>query len=121
MAKKKTTITNEYICDDRPIEMPEEIANMTDEEVEIEYARSLSAVEFDYTIYPDNSPQVFKNTCENISAAFPNNQKKKLLIDVDGSTIQIFLVNGEEIIVYDDYYVGAVYVKSKIDLTDILI
>lgn len=30
---------NEYICDDRPIEMSKEIANMTDSELEEEYQK----------------------------------------------------------------------------------
>lgn len=71
---------------------------------------------YDYTIHQDNSPKVFKDTCELISKAFPDAEKAKLLVDVDGSTIQMFTYNGNDIDVYDDYDVGAVFVKSQIPL-----
>ena len=45
--------------------------------------------------------------------------KNKLLIDVDGSLIQTYKYNGKDIDVYDDYDVGAVYVKSEIDLDNL--
>ena len=44
--KKETVITNEYICDDRPIEMSEEIANMTDEEIEKEFIKRFKESEY---------------------------------------------------------------------------
>lgn len=71
---------------------------------------------YDYTIHPENSPQIFKQTCAEIERAFPNAYKNELLVDVDGSTIQVFTENGKEIVVYDDYDVGAVFVKSEINL-----
>ncbi len=71
---------------------------------------------YDYNIYPDNSPQKFKETCDKIEAFLPNAHKKKLLIDVDGTTIQVFTVNNMDIDVYDDYDIGAVFVKSEINL-----
>lgn len=74
---------------------------------------------YDYTIYPDNSPKKFKETCEKIEKAFPNAYKRKLLVDVDGSTIQTFSENGKDIDIYDDYDIGAVFVKSEINLHSI--
>lgn len=71
---------------------------------------------FDYNIYIDNSTEIFKHTCESIEEAFPNAAKHTLLIDVDGSTIQIYTQDGKEIRVYDDYEVGAVYIESEIEL-----
>ena len=38
------------------------------------------------------------------------------IIDVEGSTIQNFFKEGKEIIVYNDYDIGAVVVKSKVDM-----
>lgn len=75
---------------------------------------------FDYNIHPDNSPKIFKQTCAIIEAAIPEAIKRKLLVDVDGSTIQTFTKDGKDIDVYDDYDIGAVFVKSEIDLSDIL-
>ena len=71
---------------------------------------------FDYTVYQNNSVDEFKKTCNKIKEAFPNATEQKLLIDVDGSTIQTFTQDGKDIDIYDDYEVGAVYVKSEIEL-----
>ena len=71
---------------------------------------------FDYTVYKDNSPKVFKETCAIIEEHFPTAFKRTLAVDVDGSTIQTFTLYGKDIDVYDDYDTGAVYVKSEIDL-----
>lgn len=71
---------------------------------------------FDYNIHKENSPEVFKHTCNSIEKAFPNATKSTLLVDVDGSTIQTYTQDGKDIDVYDDYEVGAVYVKSEIKL-----
>ena len=43
---------------------------------------------FDYTIFKDNSQSEFKKACKLIERSFPDAKKNKLLIDVDGSTIQ---------------------------------
>ncbi len=71
---------------------------------------------FDYTISPNNSPEEFKKICDKIEKAYPNAHKHKLLIDVDGTTIQTFTEKGKDIDVYDDYDVGAVFIKSEIAL-----
>ena len=71
---------------------------------------------YDYTIYPDNSPEKFKETCKIIEEKYPNALKSELLVDVDGSTIQTYTEDGKDIDIYDDYDFGAVYVKSAIDL-----
>ena len=72
---------------------------------------------FDYNIFPNNNPLEFKKACEKIEQAFPEANKKALLTDVDGTTIQTYTCNGKDIDVYDDYDVGAVFIKSEIDLT----
>ena len=74
---------------------------------------------YDYTIFPNNSPARFKQACAEIEKTFPKAKKGKLLVDVDGSTIQIFSENGKNIRVYDDYDIGAVFVKSDINLNAI--
>lgn len=72
---------------------------------------------FDYTIHNDNSVDEFKKACSEIEKAFPGAAKQKLLVDVDGSTIQTYTLDGKDIDVYDDYEVGAVYVKSEVELS----
>ena len=74
----------------------------------------------EYTIYPDNSPEKFREFCSTIENNFSGLQKEKLLIDVDGSTIQVYTLDGKDIKVYDDYDVGAVFAISDIDLSGIL-
>lgn len=76
---------------------------------------------YDYTIYPENSPKKFKETCKIIEGKYPNATKSKLIVDVDGSTIQTYTENGKDIDIYDDYDVGAVYVKSEINLDTIFV
>ena len=75
---------------------------------------------YDYTISPDNSPQQFKEFCRKIGKAYPDYITDDLLVDVDGSTIQVFSCEGKEIVVYDDYDIGAVFAVSDVDLTKII-
>lgn len=72
---------------------------------------------FDYTIWKDNSPEQFKKACASIERAFPDVDKEKLLVDVDGSTVQVYALDGKEAVVFDDYDVGAVFAKSDFDLS----
>lgn len=74
---------------------------------------------FEYNVSNENSPQAFEHICEKISLAFPKAKRHKLLIDVDGTTIQTFTENGKDIDVFDDYEVGAVFVQSQINLEHI--
>ena len=74
---------------------------------------------FDYNIFPNNSSAEFKKACAVIERAYPDAIKKKLLVDVDGTTIQTYSFNGKDIDVYDDYDIGAVFVKSEINLNTI--
>lgn len=81
--------------------------------------------DYDYTIYPDNSPTIFKQVCADLERNIASIIRDRLAIDVDGSTIQLYhLADADgakrEILVYDDYDVGAVYVKSQIDLDGII-
>lgn len=76
---------------------------------------------FDYNIYPDNSAKRFKATCEKIESSILGLRKQDLLVDVDGTTIQVYEKDKKRIIVFDDYDIGAVFVKSDIALDDILI
>lgn len=74
---------------------------------------------YDYNIYKDNSQKKFKEACAKIEKSLPYAVKHKLLIDVDGSTIQTYTVDGKDIDVYDDYDIGAVFAKSEICLDSI--
>lgn len=74
---------------------------------------------FEYNVFPDNSSFEFKKACQKIEREFPKADKKKMLTDVDGTTIQTYTYNGKDIDVYDDYDVGAVFIKSEMELNSI--
>lgn len=74
---------------------------------------------YDYTVYPDNSIDKFREACKKIERRFTNAIRKKMLEDVDGSTIQEYVLDNKSIIVYDDYDIGAVFVKSDINLNSL--
>lgn len=60
--------------------------------------------QYNYNIHKENSPKIFKSTCEKIEAYLLGAEKNELLVDVDGSTIQVFSYgNNKETVVYDDY------------------
>lgn len=76
---------------------------------------------YDYTIFPDNSAKKFKETCRKVEHNYANAIHKNLLVDVDGTTIQEYIINNKSVVVYDDYDVGAVFVKSEIDLDKLFV
>ncbi|MCR5341952.1 MAG: hypothetical protein K6E70_01130 [Butyrivibrio sp.] len=71
---------------------------------------------YDVNISKENSPDKFRSACSIIESAFPDFIKEDLLIDVDGTTIQAYSHNGKEIIIYDDYDIGAVFAESDFPL-----
>ena len=71
---------------------------------------------FRYVIHTDNSPKIFKETCKRVKEIFPDATEQKLLVDVDGSTIQTFTQEGKDIDVFDDYDIGIVFVQSEIEI-----
>ena len=75
---------------------------------------------YDITICTDNSAAEFRKACRQIEKAYPMVQKEKLLIDVDGSTMQVYYLGGQKIVVYDDYDIGAVFALSDVDIQDAL-
>ena len=73
---------------------------------------------FEYTICKDNSAKEFKRACRIIASNYPELNMEPLLIDVDGSTIQPFTKAGKKvIIIYDDYDIGVVFLKSEKDVS----
>ena len=72
---------------------------------------------YNIAIVADNA--AFKRACAQIEAKMSSLKKADLLIDVDGSLIQVYYTKGGEIVVQNDYLVDAVYVDSEVDLTHI--
>ena len=77
----------------------------------------MKELKYEIPIYPDNNPKVFKAACARLERAYPRLKKGRLLVDVDGSTIQIYRLDGKEIIIYDDYDVGAVVAMADVDIS----
>ena len=67
---------------------------------------------YKYNIKPYNSPEYFDLACEEIEKAYPEAKKEKLLIDVDGSTIQIYYTKAGMIKIYDEYFIDAVFADA---------
>ncbi len=75
---------------------------------------------YSYNISAKANEKEFVDICELLQKMLPNIKKREPLIDVDGSLIQIYYYSNEEIVVYNDYYVDAVYINSNIKLDDII-
>lgn len=71
---------------------------------------------FEYNICNEADEEIFVKQCEALENRIPNIKKDKLLIDVDESKIQRYLLNDKIILVYNSNYLNSVYVKSEIDL-----
>lgn len=74
-----------------------------------------------YLISLSNNPILFKKVCQSIENHFNKNiNNKEFLVDVDGSTIQVFIIGEKEVIIYDDYDYQEVYIKTDIELDSFL-
>lgn len=71
---------------------------------------------FEYNICNEADEEIFVKQCEALENRILNIKKDKLLIDVDESKIQRYLLNDKIILVYNSNYLNSVYVKSEIDL-----
>lgn len=73
---------------------------------------------YSYNIEKFADNESFLRACDKIEKqGIMGLEKRKLLIDVDGSLIQIYLIPNGEIKVMNDYEVDAVYIDSDIDLS----
>ena len=75
---------------------------------------------FSYNIAKVADNQAFQKVCADIESKMRGIQKESLLVDVDGTLIQIYKASGGSIKVVNDYEVDAVYADSDIDLTGII-
>ena len=75
---------------------------------------------YHYNICKDNSPDKFKKVCGILDVQLDGFSKEELVVDVDGSTIQIYAKSDLKVVVFDDYDIGAVFIESDIDLSEVL-
>lgn len=71
---------------------------------------------YEYKICNQTDEEIFKKQCAALEKNIPNLIKSDLLVDVDNSKIQRYNLNDDKIVVYNNYNVGAVYIKSDIDI-----
>lgn len=71
---------------------------------------------FHYNICTEPDKEIFDKQCKALEKHIPNLIKSDLLDDVDGSTTQLYKLNGKDISVHNSNYIGAVYIDSQIDL-----
>ncbi|GLC88693.1 hypothetical protein [Lysinibacillus piscis] len=71
---------------------------------------------FEYNICNQPDEEIFVKQCSALEKHLPELRKKDLLTDVDNSKIQSYNLKGSIIKVYNDYVIGAVYIKSEIDI-----
>lgn len=72
---------------------------------------------FEYIICNKADIEIFNKQCKALESNIPNLIKGELVIDVDDSRIQKYILFGKKIDVYYDHYKGGVYIKSEVDLT----
>ena len=72
-----------------------------------------------YNVLNKNSAAAFVEACEKIENYSPAMTKEDLIVDVDGTTIQSYRLNGKEVVFFDDYDIGAVFIESDVKLSDI--
>lgn len=71
---------------------------------------------FEYSISNQTDSDLFYRQCSALEKAMPGIKKAKLLEDVDGSLIQVYEYEGSKVIILNDKAVGALYIKSEIEL-----
>ena len=72
---------------------------------------------FEYNICNMPDEEIFTRQCSALEKHIPNIFKKELLEDVDGSKTQLYKIGINNVSVHNSEYIGAVFIKSDIDLT----
>ncbi len=72
----------------------------------------------EYNICNQADEEIFYKQCEVLENRIPGLIKESLLEDVDGSCIQEYRRDNDRIKVYNDFLIGAIYIKSDIDLDE---
>lgn len=75
---------------------------------------------FSYNIAKEANNKAFIKACAAIESKVKGIEKEDLLIDVDGTVIQIYNTPDGRIKVLNDYEVDAVYADSDVDLSEVL-
>lgn len=71
---------------------------------------------FDYTVLPDADQKMFEKLCDQLEKGIPGVRLDRKLYDVDDSGIAVYKVDDKELVVHNDYDVGALYVLSDVPI-----
>lgn len=75
---------------------------------------------YTYNIAPEADNKAFQDVCSLLMSKLENAKAEKMLVDVDGSLIQVYKTPNGEIVVINDYEVDALYIDSDVNLNKIL-
>ena len=71
---------------------------------------------FHYTICNAPDKELYARQCAALEKYIPSLMKGKELEDVDGSLSRLYYNSGKELMVSNDYYIGALYIDSEFDI-----
>lgn len=74
---------------------------------------------FDLTFHKSADNRRFLDLCSVIERKIPDLHLHQQLVDVDGSVIRIYKLDGKLIKVTNDYDIDAVYVESELNLSSV--
>ncbi len=72
---------------------------------------------YKYTICNQPDEEIFYQQCTALEKNIPKLKLASELSDVDGSLIRIYHMNGAQIKIKNDFYIGGVFVDSELELT----
>ena len=75
---------------------------------------------YSYNISKNADKKAFDDICALIEAKVNDFNKERVLVDVDGTQIQIYNTPAGKIKVCNDYEVDAVYIDSDVELKNII-
>ncbi|HZJ78821.1 MAG TPA: hypothetical protein VFD52_08495 [Clostridia bacterium] len=76
----------------------------------------MAEYKYDYNIAGFVDHDLFNKQCKALEKHIPGIEKGEYVKDVDESEIQIYYVNDEKIVVHNSHYIGAIFIKSNVDL-----
>ena len=74
----------------------------------------------DYLICAKPDIEVFEKICTEVEEHIPELKRGELLVDVDGSTLQIYESQEHKLVVKNSYYFGDVHIETDMDIDALL-
>ena len=69
-----------------------------------------------FTVCNQPDREIFSRQCKSLENVIPGLALKEHLEDVDGSETAVYIVGGQEVIIHNSYYIGAVYIETDANL-----